>query len=98
MTKKYLVSLTDEELATVFALTHKGRIAARRLTRAHILRLAHEQQTDETIAQTLHTSVATIERVRDVSFWAASITRSVKSSARVRPANSMVNRKPFWLP
>lgn len=65
MTKKYLVSLTDEELATVLALTHKGRIAARRLTRAHILRLAHEQQTDETIAQTLHTSVATIERVRE---------------------------------
>ena len=65
MTKKYLVSLTDEELVTVLALTRKGRIAARRLTRAHILRLAHEQQTDETIARTLHTSVATIERVRE---------------------------------
>ncbi len=38
---------------------------ARRLTRAHILRLAHEQHTDEAIAQLLHTSVATIERVRE---------------------------------
>jgi transposase len=65
MTKKYLVTLTDDELAKVVTVTHKGRIAARRLTRAHILRLAHEQQTDETIAQTLHTSVATIERVRE---------------------------------
>ena len=65
MTKKYLVTLTDDELAKVVALTHKGRIAARRLTRAHILRLAHEHQTDEAIAQTLHTSVATIERVRE---------------------------------
>jgi transposase len=65
MTKKCLVTLTDEELASVLALTHKGRIAARRLMRAHILRLAHERQTDEVIAQTLHTSVATIERVRE---------------------------------
>lgn len=65
MTKKYLVTLTDEELVSVLALTHKGRIAARRLTRAHILRLAHEQQTDEAIAQSLHTSIATIERVRE---------------------------------
>jgi transposase len=65
MPKKYLVTLTDDELGKVDALTHKGRIAARRLMRAHILRLAHEQQTDESIAQTLHTSVATIERVRE---------------------------------
>ncbi len=65
MAKKYLVTLTDDELAHVQALTHKGRIAARRLMRAHILRLAHEQQTDEVIAQTLETSVATVERVRE---------------------------------
>jgi transposase len=65
MTKKYLVTLTDEELTQILALTHKGRIAARRLMRAHILRLAHEQQTDTVIAQTLQTSVATVERVRE---------------------------------
>jgi len=65
MAKKYLVTLSDEEVAHVFALTHKGRIAARRLMRAHILRLAHEQRTDEVIAQTLQTSVATVERVRE---------------------------------
>jgi transposase len=65
MTKKYLVTLTDEELTQILALTHKGRIAARRLMRAHILRLAHEQQTDVVIAQTLQTSVATVERVRE---------------------------------
>jgi|WetSurMetagenome_2_1015567.scaffolds.fasta_scaffold161899_3 transposase len=65
MAKKYLVTLTDEELTQVLALTHKGRIAARRLMRAHILRLAHEQQTDEVIAHTLQTSVATVERIRE---------------------------------
>jgi transposase len=65
MAKKYLVTLTDEELAQVLALTHKGRIAARRLMRAHILRLAHEQQTDAVIALTLQTSVATVERIRE---------------------------------
>jgi transposase len=65
MAKKYLVTLTDEELAQVLALTHKGRIAARRLMRAHIRRLVHEQQTDAVIAQPLQTSVATVERIRE---------------------------------
>ncbi len=36
-TKRYIVSLTDEERAQLLALTKKGRLAARRLTRAHIL-------------------------------------------------------------
>ena len=65
MTKKYIVTLADDELATVSALTHKGRVAARRLTRAHILRMAHEKYTDEEIAHALTTSVATIERTRE---------------------------------
>jgi hypothetical protein len=37
MTKKYLVSLTDAERETLFTLTRKGSLAARKLTRAHIL-------------------------------------------------------------
>lgn len=65
MTKKYIVTLADDELATVSALTHKGRVAARRLTRAHILKMAHEQYTDEEIAHALTTSVATVERIRE---------------------------------
>ncbi len=65
MTKKYIVTLADDELADVNALTHKGRVAARRLTRAHILRMAHEKYTDEEIAHALTASVATVERTRE---------------------------------
>lgn len=65
MTKKYIVTLSDVEQGELNKLTHKGRVAARRLMRAHILRMAHDKCTDEEIAQTLKTSIATIERVRE---------------------------------
>jgi transposase len=65
MTKKYIVTLSDVEQGALNKLTHKGRVAARRLTRAHILQMAHDKFTDEEIAKALKTSVATIERVRE---------------------------------
>lgn len=65
MTKEYIVTLSDIEQGTLTKLTHKGRVAARRLMRAHILQMAHDKCTDEEIAQALKTSVATIERVRE---------------------------------
>ena len=65
MTKKYIVTLTDEEQTALNVLTHKGKVAARRLTRAHILRMAQAKCTDAEIAQALHTSVATIVRIRE---------------------------------
>jgi hypothetical protein len=37
MAKKYLVTLTEDERAHLLALTKKGKVAARQLTRAHIL-------------------------------------------------------------
>ena len=65
MVKKYVVTLSDEEQMTLDALTHKGKVAARKLTRANILRLAHDKYTDEEIAEMVDTSLATIERVRE---------------------------------
>ena len=65
MSKKYIVTLSDVEQGALKKLMHKGRVAARRLTRAHILQMAHDKFTDEEIAQALTTSVATIERVRE---------------------------------
>jgi transposase len=65
MTKKYIVTLSDVEQGALNRLTHKGRVAARRLTRAHILQMAHDKFTDEEIAKALKTSVATTERVRE---------------------------------
>jgi transposase len=65
MAKKYLVRLTAEEQHAIDLLTKKGKASARRLTRAHILRLADAQQTDESIAAALDVGVATIERIRE---------------------------------
>jgi transposase len=64
MTKKYLVSLTDAEREELLALTKKGSLAARKLTRAHILLHADAGTTDAVIAQALHIGTATVERIR----------------------------------
>lgn len=62
--EKYVVNLHDDERKLLKELIKKGKGSARRLTRAHILLLADEDNTDETIAATLHTSIPTIERTR----------------------------------
>jgi len=64
MAKKYLVTLTDSERESLLALTKKGSVAARKLTRAHILLQADAHATDETIATALHIGTATVERTR----------------------------------
>ena len=64
MTKKYLVTLTDPERESLLALTKKGSIAARKLSRAHILLHTDAGATDQTIAQALHIGTATVERIR----------------------------------
>jgi putative transposase len=64
MAKKYIVTLTNEEREVLLALTKRGRVAARRLNRAHILLQADAGATDESIAQALHAGLATVERVR----------------------------------
>jgi hypothetical protein len=63
-TKKYVVNLHEDERQLLTALIKKGKGPARRIARAHILLLADEDKPDETIAATLHTSVATVERTR----------------------------------
>ena len=62
--EKHLVKLRDDERTVLNDLIKKGKGSARRITRAHILLLAAEDKTDETIATTLHTSISTIERTR----------------------------------
>jgi transposase len=64
MTKKYIVTLTDEEQAPLHTLTKRGTVAARRLTRAHLLLQADAGLPDEAIAQALHIGTATGERIR----------------------------------
>ena len=64
MAKKYVVTLTAEEKQVIEQLSKKGKVSARRLTRAHILRLADARQTDAEIAAALNVGVVTIERTR----------------------------------
>ena len=65
MAKKYLVNLTEDERAMWLTLTKKGAVAARTLTRAHILLHADGQATDDDIAKALHIGTATVERTRN---------------------------------
>jgi transposase len=62
--KEYIVKLTDEERTSLITLTKKGTIAARKLARAHILRLADEGKQDADIATALGVGVSTVERTR----------------------------------
>jgi transposase len=64
MAKKYIVTLTDEERAQLHALTKRGTVSARRLTRAHLLLQADAGLSDDAIAQALHIGTATVERIR----------------------------------
>ena len=64
MAKKYIVTLTEDERAQLVALTKRGKVSARRLTRAHLLLQADTGLADEAIAQALHIGTATVERIR----------------------------------
>jgi transposase len=62
--KKYIVNLADDERAQLLALTKRGTVSARRLSRAHILLQADTGLSDDAIAQALHIGTATVERLR----------------------------------
>ncbi len=64
MAKKYIVELSAEERQELLGLTHRGKLAARKVKRAQILLLAEEGKTDKQIAEMLHVGVATVERTR----------------------------------
>jgi transposase len=64
MHKKYIVSLTDSERATLRALISSGKGAARRLAHARVLLKADEGLPDQAIADAVEVSRPTVERVR----------------------------------
>jgi transposase len=64
MAKRYIVTLSDAERAQLLTLTKKGKVSARKLSRAHTLLQADTGATDEAIAAALHSSIATVERTR----------------------------------
>jgi transposase len=64
MAKKYHVTLTNDERAPWLAMTKRGKVAARQVNRAHILRHAQAGAPDEVMAHALHIGTATVERAR----------------------------------
>jgi len=59
-----LITLTDEERATLLALVRKGKAPARRIRRAQILLKAADGDPDSVIARAVHAGRATVQRVR----------------------------------
>ena len=82
MAKRYLVTLTEDERLSLLGLTKKGKISARKLTRAHILLQAGAGVSDKAIAAALHIGIATVERIRK-RFVEAGLEAAV--SERPRP-------------
>ena len=64
MAKRSMVTLTAAEPAPLRALPQTGKVAARQLTRAHILLQADAGGMDAAVAAALHVGIATVERVR----------------------------------
>jgi transposase len=64
MATKYRVTLTDEERNGLHHLVHTGKLGVRKCTRAHILLLADEGESDSAIMEALHTGESTVHRVR----------------------------------
>ena len=67
--KRYKVTLTSEEREDLTKLVNKGKVNARKITRARILLLADENQeqpawSDARIAEGLGISSRTVERIR----------------------------------
>ena len=62
--KLYRIGLSEAERTTLLGLIQKGKAAARKVRRAHVLLLAAEGKTDHQISEALHTGTATVERLR----------------------------------
>jgi len=64
MAKIYHVDLTEDERAYLLRFIKSGERSARKINRARILLLANEGKKDEDIADSLHSSVPTVQRTR----------------------------------
>lgn len=64
MAKKYIVDLTKDEKEALVELISKGKPGARKIKRANILLLVHDDKTDLEVSALLHTGLRTVERTR----------------------------------
>ena len=64
MAKIYCIDLSDEQRDHLLKFIKSGERSARKINRARILLLADEGKTDAEIAEALHTSRPTVQRIR----------------------------------
>ena len=64
MPKRYRVTLTDEELATLDGILHKGKHGAQKRNRAQALLLAHQGWVDAKIAEAVRITTRAVENLR----------------------------------
>ncbi|MEH1781808.1 MAG: hypothetical protein V7K67_32990 [Nostoc sp.] len=62
MAKKYIVDLDENEVSQLQSIIKKGKHKARTITRANILLMANDRETDQAIASTVRAHVATATR------------------------------------
>lgn len=65
MAKKYIVDLSEEEVYQLQSIIKKGKHKARTITRANILLMASEDETDSAIADRVRVHTATVQRTRE---------------------------------
>lgn len=80
MNKKYLIQLPDTDREYLLEFIAQGQARAREFTRAHILLKADEGLTDEEIAKALHSTLPTVQRVRQ-RYVEDGLTRALKAKA-----------------
>ncbi len=88
MTKKYIVTLMEEERMSLKSMLSFGKHSTRKLTRARILLKADENWTDERIQEALDVSIPTIERVRQ-----RFVEEGLKAALNRRAPNRQYERK-----
>jgi transposase len=78
MNKKYIVELPDTDREYLLEFIAQGQARAREFTRAHILLKAAEGLNDEEIALALHSTLPTVQRVRQ-RYVEEGLTRALKA-------------------
>jgi transposase len=64
MPKKNIINLSQVEIEKLYSIIKTGSSKARVITRAHVLLMTNEGETDKAIAQRFRIHVSTVERTR----------------------------------
>jgi transposase len=90
MSKKYEINLSEEQRQELLDIVKKGSAKARTIRRAHTLLMAADGKKDEIIAETLHISVATVERTRK-QFCCENLEATLKEKKRPGKPRKLTN-------